>query len=83
MTTDIKDLMIYGERINIEYKEAAGVFPKSLWVTHNVTDKDITGKELAAKCQIKRRWGAYHIKKLKQLGSYKCTRIDTDYSILF
>ena len=33
--TDIKDLMLYGERINIEYKEAAGDLPKSLWETYS------------------------------------------------
>ena len=32
--TDIKDLMLYGERINIGYKEAAGDLPKSLWETN-------------------------------------------------
>lgn len=30
-TTDIKDLMLYGERINIEYKETAGDLPKLMW----------------------------------------------------
>ena len=32
---DIKDMMLYGERINIEYKEASGDLPKSLWETYS------------------------------------------------
>lgn len=35
-TTDVKDLMLYGERINIEYKETASDLPKSLWETYSV-----------------------------------------------
>lgn len=31
MTVDINNLMHYGERINIEYKEASSDLPKSLW----------------------------------------------------
>lgn len=31
MTADINNLMRYGERINVEYKEASSDLPKSLW----------------------------------------------------
>ncbi len=34
-TQEIKDMMLYGERINIEYKEASSDLPKSLWETYS------------------------------------------------
>lgn len=43
MTTDINNLMRYGERINIEYKEASSDLPKSLWETYSSFANTIGG----------------------------------------
>lgn len=43
MTTDINNLMRYGERINVEYKEASSDLPKSLWETYSSFANTIGG----------------------------------------
>ena len=41
--SDIKDLMLYGEGINVEYKEAACDLPKSVWETYSSFANTISG----------------------------------------
>lgn len=40
---DIKDLMLYGERIDLEFKEASGELPKALWETYSSFANTIGG----------------------------------------